>query len=69
MQHPPAIFIGDAPALDFLNSVATPVDVPVDWLDDGENLLSWLQQARLVSAPILERIRTRSSPSELNKVA
>lgn len=69
MQHPPAMFIGDARALDFLNSVATPVDVPVDWLEDGEGLLSWLQQARLVSAPILERIRTQSSPSELNKVA
>jgi hypothetical protein len=35
MQHTPAIFIAGDPALDFLNSLATPVDVPVDWLDDG----------------------------------
>jgi predicted RNA-binding Zn ribbon-like protein len=69
MQQSPAIFIADAPALDFLNSVATPVDVPVEWLDDGEGLLSWLQQAQLVSAPVLDRVRSQSSPGELNKVA
>jgi predicted RNA-binding Zn ribbon-like protein len=69
MQHAPAMFIGDAAALDFLNSVATPSDVRVDWLDDGEGLLSWLQQARLVSAPVLERMRARFSRAELDKVA
>jgi predicted RNA-binding Zn ribbon-like protein len=69
MQHAPAMFIADEPALDFLNSVATPVDVPVEWLDDGEGLLSWLQQAQLVPAPVLEQIRSQSSPSELDKVA
>ena len=69
MQPPPAIFIGDAQALDFLNSVATPVDLPIDWLKDGAGLLAWLQQAGLVSAPVLERMRSRSSPGELNKVA
>ena len=37
MEHQlPAMFIGDAPGLDFLNSVATPVDTPVDWINDGE---------------------------------
>jgi predicted RNA-binding Zn ribbon-like protein len=69
MQQSPALFVADAPALDFLNSVATPVDVPVEWLDDGEGLLSWLQQADLVSAAVLERMRAQSSPGELNKVA
>lgn len=69
MQQLPAMFIGDAQALDFLNSVATPVDLPIDWLEDGEGLLSWLQQAGLVSAPVLERMRSQSSPGELNKVA
>ncbi|HVW68594.1 MAG TPA: ABATE domain-containing protein [Steroidobacteraceae bacterium] len=68
-MRPPALFIGDAPALDFLNSIATPVDVPVEWLDNGEGLLSWLQQAGLVAAPVLERMRSRSLPGELNKVA
>ena len=69
MQQSPAIFIADAPALDFLNSIATPADVPVEWLSDGEGLLSWLQQAQLVSAPIMGRMRSQSSPAELDKVA
>ncbi len=69
MQHSPALFVADATALDFLNSVATPVDVPVEWLDDGEGLLGWLRQAQLVSAPVLEQMRSQSLPGELNNVA
>jgi predicted RNA-binding Zn ribbon-like protein len=69
MQHLPALFIGDAQALDFLNSVATPIDVPVDWLDDGEGLLSWLRQAQLVPEPVLEHMRAQHAGQELEKVA
>jgi predicted RNA-binding Zn ribbon-like protein len=69
MQHTPAIFIAGDPALDFLNSVATPIDVPVEWLGDGEGLLSWLQQAHLISAPVLKEVRSRSRPDQLDKVA
>ena len=69
MQHTPAIFVAGDPALDFLNSVATPVDVPVEWLDDGEGLLSWLRQAQLVPAPVLKEARSQSRADELDKVA
>jgi predicted RNA-binding Zn ribbon-like protein len=69
MQQLPALFIAGDPALDFLNSLATPVDVPVEWLDDGEGLLSWLRQAQLVSAAVLKQVRSQFSSSELNKVA
>jgi predicted RNA-binding Zn ribbon-like protein len=69
MQQTPALFIAGDPALDFLNSVATPIDVPTEWLDDGEGLLSWLGQARLVSMDVLGQMRLRSSSSELSKVA
>jgi predicted RNA-binding Zn ribbon-like protein len=69
MQHLPAILIGDAHALDFLNSVATPIDVPVDWLDDGEGLLSWLRQAELVPEAVLEHMRAQHPAEELNAVA
>jgi len=69
MQRSPAIFIADAPALDFLNSIATPVDVPIEWLDDGEGLLDWLQQAQLVSGAVLAQMRGQSLPGELDKVA
>jgi predicted RNA-binding Zn ribbon-like protein len=65
----PAIFVGDAPGLDFLNSIATPVDAPVDWIDDGEGFVSWLEQARLVPADALASIRAHALPGELDKVA
>jgi predicted RNA-binding Zn ribbon-like protein len=63
------MFIAGDLALDFLNSVATAIDVPVDWLDDGDGLLSWLAQAQLVSAAVLRQARSQSSLGELNKVA
>jgi predicted RNA-binding Zn ribbon-like protein len=69
MQQSPAMFIAGDLALDFLNSVATPIDVPVDWLDDGDGLLSWLAQAQLASAAVLRQVRSQSSLGELNKVA
>jgi predicted RNA-binding Zn ribbon-like protein len=68
-RRPPAIFLGDALGLDFLNSLATPIDTPVDWIDDGEGLSSWLGQAGLVPADALETIRARALPGELDKVA
>jgi predicted RNA-binding Zn ribbon-like protein len=69
MDHPPAIFIGDASGLDFLNSIATPVDTPVDWIADGEGLLAWLEQAGLVPPAALKAIRARASLRELDAVA
>jgi len=68
-EHGPAIFVGDAPALDFLNSVATPVDTPVDWIDSGEGLLNWLERAGLAPADALKDIRAQALPGELDKVA
>ncbi len=68
-RRQPAIFVGDAPGLDFLNSVATPVDTAVDWIDDGEGYLSWLEQANLVPSEVLRGIKSRALPGELDKVA
>ncbi len=69
VHHPPALFVADALALDFLNSVAIPLDTVIDWLDDGDGLLSWLGQARLVPPDVLETLRARTLPGELDKVA
>jgi predicted RNA-binding Zn ribbon-like protein len=69
MPTSPPIFIADAPALDFLNSIATPVDVPVEWLNDGEGLLRWLEEARLVPRAVIGEMRTRFAPAELDQVA
>lgn len=70
MQHRlPAIFIADSLGLDFLNSIATPVDTPVDWLDSGDGIMTWLAQARLVPADVLDELKARAMPGELDKVA
>jgi len=65
----PAIFVGDAPGLDFLNSIATPVDTPVDRIADGKGLLDWLEQAQLVPADVLRNIRAQALPGELDAAA
>jgi predicted RNA-binding Zn ribbon-like protein len=70
VQHTlPAIFIADSLGLDFLNSIATPVDTPVDWLDNGDGLLRWLAQAKLVPADALDELKARAMEGELDKVA
>lgn len=70
MQHrPPAIFIADSLGLDFLNSIATPIDTPVDWLDSGDGFLRWLAQARFVPDHVLEELKACAMPGELDKIA
>ena len=68
-RHLPAIFIADSPGLDFLNSVATPVDTAIDWIEDGDGLLNWLAQAALVPREALDSVKSRAMPGELDKVA
>ena len=53
-HKPPAIFLSGSLGLDFLNTLATPVDEQIDWIDDGDGLLAWLEQARLVPAKVLK---------------
>jgi predicted RNA-binding Zn ribbon-like protein len=70
MSHKsPAIFITDSAGLNFLNSIATPVDIKIDWISDGEGLLAWLEQANLVPADALEAMRKRAKPGEFDRVA
>ena len=69
VHRQPAIFIADALGLDFLNSLATPVDTAIDWIDDGEGLLRWLEQAHLIPVEALETLRAQALPGELDKVA
>ena len=68
-RRPPAIFVADALGLDFLNSLATPLDTPVDWIEDGEGYLSWLEQAHLAPRDVLREMRARALPGELDKIA
>ena len=65
----PALFVADSAGLDFLNSIATPVDRPLDWIEDGEGLLAWLEQAHLVPTDVLQDMRKNAMPGELDRVA
>jgi len=67
--RPPAIFVSGSLGLDFLNTLATPVGTPIDWIDDGDGLLAWLEQARLVPAKDLKALKARAMPGEFNTVA
>jgi predicted RNA-binding Zn ribbon-like protein len=68
-EKPPAIFITDSAGLNFLNSIATPLDSQIDWISDGEGLLTWLEQAHLVPADVLNAMRKQAKPGEFDRVA
>ena len=68
-ERPPPVFVGGVPALDFLNSIASPVDVPVEWIGSGKDFLDWLSQAQLVKPEVLRNIERTAGPSELDAVA
>ena len=68
-HRPPPILISGSLGLDFLNTLATPVDTQIDWIDDGDGLLAWLEQARLVSAKDLNVLKARAMPGEFDAVA
>ena len=67
--RPPAMFIADSPGLDFLNSIGTPAGTVVEWLANGEDLLAWLEQAKLIDPSDAATIRENSFPGELHEVA
>jgi predicted RNA-binding Zn ribbon-like protein len=67
--RPPLIFIADNVGLDFLNTVAVPVDVKVEWLTSGEDLLAWLKQSGLVPGDVLGTFRKNALPGELDAIA
>jgi predicted RNA-binding Zn ribbon-like protein len=65
----PAIFLGNHTALDFLNSIASPVDVPVEWLGNGEAFIDWLRQAGLVPEDELYALSDNAGPGEIDAIA
>jgi len=67
--RPPPFFIADNLGLDFLNSIAVPVDTKVEWLASGQDLLAWLKQAGLVPDDVLDGLRKRAVPGELDAIA
>ena len=68
-KRPPPFFIADNIGLDFLNSIAVPVDTKVEWLASGQDLLAWIKQAGLVPQDVLNAFRKSALPGELDDIA
>jgi predicted RNA-binding Zn ribbon-like protein len=68
-MRPPPFFIADSPGLDFLNSIAVPMESKVEWLASGDDLLAWLKQAGLAPDEVLASFRKGALPGELDAIA
>ena len=68
-DRPPPFFIADHLALDFLNSIASPKGVPVEWLRDGRDLVDWLEQANVIAPDVAARLRRSNDQRALDGVA
>ena len=68
-NHLPPLFLADHAALDFLNSIASPQGEPIDWLDDGENLLNWLVQSGLLAPEIAQKFTHVDGLDEVARAA
>jgi len=66
--RPAPLFVGEHPAVDLLNTVATPAGTTFDWLMDGADLVSWLEQAALIDSATAREFRERN-PRDLDWVA
>ena len=67
--RPAPFFIGDDLALDFLNSIAAPWDQDIEWLTNGGDLVSWLEQAHAVPVDVVAHFRTYIGSRALDAAA
>jgi predicted RNA-binding Zn ribbon-like protein len=67
-NRPPAFFVGEHLALDFVNTSATPLGTRVEWLGDGKDLVDWLEQARSIEPAAAAKVR-ESGIDALDEVA
>lgn len=67
--RPEPFFVAGSVGLDFLNSIATPVDTPVDWLASGDGLLDWLERTQLILPDTAAAFGKSTLPGEIDAVA
>lgn len=66
---PTPVFVGDALALDFLNTVVAPEGEPIDFLGDGAGLMNWLERAKLTPPAALKKLRNEAEKAALDEAA
>ncbi len=67
--RPEPFYIADDRALDFLNSVSSPWGTPIEWLENGRDLVIWLEKAELLPSDVAMHYSAEFSAKELDKVA
>ena len=67
--RPTPFFLAEDRALDFLNSIATLWENEIEWIDDGRDLLAWLELADLVPPSVLRQVRKEAVPEVLDAIA
>jgi len=65
----PSIPFGDHPALDFLNTLASPRGVETEWLADGGRLCAWLVGSGALAPEAAERLRAAWGLGSCDEVA
>jgi predicted RNA-binding Zn ribbon-like protein len=68
-SRPPPFFVGDHPAMDFLNTAATPSGTRIEWLRNGADLVDWLERSGVIDAAAATRFRTQGDVGALDAVA
>ena len=68
-SRPAPFFLGEHPAMDFLNTVASPWGESIEWIGNGRDLLDWLERAGLVPGAVLKRFGRTAERKELDRLA
>ncbi|GAB2191167.1 CGNR zinc finger domain-containing protein [Sessilibacter sp. MAH2] len=69
LQRPDPFLVADNTALDFLNSICAPWGDDIEWLENGDDLVSWLHHAELISDEERDTIYNKLSNAELDDAA
>jgi predicted RNA-binding Zn ribbon-like protein len=64
-----ALFVGNHPAIDFLNTAMVPNGEPVETIGDGKAWLDWLVDAQLLEQAQATRLARRFGEDALNQAA
>src|SRR5262245_8773172 len=63
VDRPPPYFVGNHPAIDFLNTIATPEGIVIDWICDGQDFGRWLEDARAIYSVGAAKAKTCRRPA------
>jgi predicted RNA-binding Zn ribbon-like protein len=63
------LFLGSHPAADFLNTLATPRDGPVEFIGDGRSFAAWLEDAALLQGSSAAKLERRFGVEALDAAA